>query len=346
VKEWRTALVTNDASVRDTIASMNDSGWQAAVVVDGGDRLLGLVTDGDIRRGLLRGVDLAAPVGEVVNRSPLTVGVDESDGATRALMRERGIHLVPVVDDDGRVRGIATLDGLPDRFDQPNPVVIMAGGVGRRLRPLTENYPKPMLQVGERPILETIVTSFAAQGFRNVYLSVNFRAEVVRDHFDDGSRFGVSITYLEEDEPLGTAGALSLLPPGIQHPIVVMNGDLITRLSVTTLLAFHANAAAAATMAVREATFDIPFGVVEVDETAITTITEKPTRRHLVNAGIYVVDPEVAASVPTGTYLDMPTLFNGLIADGRRTAAFPLHEYWIDVGRLDELERARAEWTE
>lgn len=346
MKEWRSALVPESATVRDAISSMNDSGWQIAVVVDASDRLLGLVTDGDIRRGLLRGVELSAPVGDVVNRSPLTANAGESESGMRTLMRERGVHVIPVVERDGTVRGIATLERLPDRFDQPNPVLIMAGGVGRRLRPLTENYPKPMLQVGERPILETIVTAFASQGFRRIFLAVGFRADVVRDHFGDGSRFGVEITYLEEDEPLGTAGALSLLPPGIDRPIVVMNGDLLTRLSVETLLAFHANNAAAATMAVREANFDIPFGVVEVDGTAITCITEKPTQRHLVNAGIYVVEPDVAASVPPATYLDMPTLFGRLVDEGRRTAAFPLHEYWIDVGRLEELERARTEWTE
>lgn len=346
MRDWRSALVSPSGTMRDAVAAMSESGWQIALVADSSERLLGVLTDGDIRRALLHGRELASPIAEVMNPTPVTMPAGSSGAAIKATMSRDLLHFVPLVDADGRVTGIATIDDLVGEQERPNPVVIMAGGLGKRLHPLTENYPKPMLHVGDRPILETIVTSFADQGFRDIHLAVNFRSDIVESHFGDGSRFGVRISYIREPRPLGTAGALSLLDPKPDLPVIVMNGDLLTRMSCDALLEFHARSAADATMVVREAAFDLPFGVVTVEGSSIVQIAEKPQRTYLVNAGIYVISPDLLRSIPADEYLDMPALFTGAIEDGRKTAAFPLHEYWIDIGRLEELERAQAEWNQ
>lgn len=345
MKNWRDALISDSSSLRDAVAQMSDSGWQIAVVVDANERLAGVLTDGDIRRALLQGRDLSAAIPDVMNPNPVVMESRTPVSTIRNKMRQEGFHFIPLVDTNRVVQGIATIDELVGAEDRPNPVVIMAGGLGKRLHPLTENFPKPMLTVGDKPILETIVSSFAQQGFRNIHLSVNFRSDVVEAHFGNGEEFGVNITYLHESEPLGTAGALSLLHTTNDLPIIVMNGDLLTRMSGDALLEFHDHNRADATMVVRETTFDLPYGVVSVDNVAISQIAEKPKQAFLVNAGIYVINPDVVRSIPSSQYLDMPTLFNNLIADKRKVIAFPLHEYWIDIGRLEELERAQVEWT-
>jgi dTDP-glucose pyrophosphorylase/CBS domain-containing protein len=345
MKNWRDALISDSCSLRDAVTKMSETGWQIAVVVDAQSRLVGVLTDGDIRRALLQGRDLASDISAVMNPAPVVMESRTPVSTIRNKMRQEGFHFIPLVDANHIVQGIATIDELVGAEDRPNPVVIMAGGFGRRLHPLTENFPKPMLQVGDKPILETIVSSFAQQGFRNIHLSVNFRSDVVEAHFGSGEEFGVTITYLHESKPLGTAGALSLLQTSSDLPIIVMNGDLLTRMSGDALLEFHDHNRADATMVVRETTFDLPYGVVSVDNVAISQIAEKPKQAFLVNAGIYVINPDVARSITPNEYLDMPTLFNNLIGEKRKVIAFPLHEYWIDIGRLEELERAQIEWN-
>ncbi|WP_438810775.1 nucleotidyltransferase family protein [Pseudomonas laurentiana] len=220
----------------------------------------------------------------------------------------------------------------------------MAGGLGERLRPLTENCPKPMLMIAGKPILECILESFIEQGFRNFFLSVNYLASVVRDHFGDGSKWGVNICYLQEHKRLGTAGALSLLPERPQDPILVMNGDLLTHARFDNLVQFHDEHDSLATMTVREYDFQVPYGVVRMDGAAIESIDEKPVHRFFVNAGIYAISPAALDLIPPETFYDMPTLFEDLIKARKSTAAFPLREYWLDIGQIEEFERAQHEW--
>ncbi len=345
MKNWRDALISDSASLRDAVAQMSDTGWQIAVVVKGEDRLAGVLTDGDIRRALLQGMDLSVPITKAMNAKPVTMDALTPASAIRAKMRQEGFHFIPLIDGHGTVQGVATIDQLVGEEDRPNPVVIMAGGLGKRLHPLTENFPKPMLTVGDKPILETIVSAFSQQGFRNIFLSVNFRSDVVQEHFGDGAEFGVNITYLHESKPLGTAGALSLLPSDNDLPVIVMNGDLLTKMSGDALLEFHNHNRADATMVVRETHFDLPYGVVTTDNVSISKIAEKPKQAFLVNAGIYVINQSVIRDIEKEEYLDMPTLFNGLIEHNKKVIAFPLHEYWIDIGRLEEFERAQVEWN-
>ena len=344
MSSWQDALVSSSMTLRQTIEAITNSALQIALVVDDNNKLIGTVTDGDIRKAILAGKDLNIAAAEAMRKSPTTSSASTPRSVIIKLMREKRIHQMPIVNESGQVVDVLTVDDMLGAQEKTNAVVIMAGGLGTRLHPLTQDTPKPMLNVGGKPILETIIQSFIDQGYVNFFVSLNFKAEIISDYFGDGSKLGASITYLHETTRLGTAGGLSLLPSEVKYPIIVMNGDLLTRISVDALLDFHQRENAVATMVVREDHYQVPYGVVEVDGTQIIDVKEKPTQRHLVNAGIYVLSEQSLANIPKGTYYDMPTHFTKLAADGHRTTAFPLHEYWVDIGRLDELERAQREW--
>ena len=342
---WNDTVVSPEMSLGDTIAKIDVSGLQVALVLAPNGCLLGILTDGNIRRAILAGKSLWAPVSEVMNPQPTTMPASASHGEKLALMRHSIIHHLPLVDDTGRVVGLATLDDLIGTAKRPNWVVLMAGGLGTRLQPLTNECPKPLLVVGRKPILETILESFAEQGFRRIFLSVNHKAEMIRNHFGTGSQWGVQVEYLHENIRLGTAGALTLLPERPTAPIIVMNGDLLTRINFDNLLKFHATQGALATMAVREYDLQVPYGVVRLNDVQIKAIEEKPVQRFFVNAGIYALSPEALDHLPTKTLSDMPALFERLIAAGKNTVAYLMREYWLDIGRLEELERAQREWS-
>ncbi|MFZ9647332.1 MAG: nucleotidyltransferase family protein, partial [Ilumatobacteraceae bacterium] len=289
MSNWRDALVSSSTSLRQTIEAITEGNLQIALVVDSENKLLGTVTDGDIRKAILAGKDLNITAGEAMRSQPITSASKTPRAAILKLMREKRIHQMPLLDDQGRVVDVLTVDDMIGAAHKPNAVVIMAGGLGTRLHPLTEETPKPMLKVGGKPILETIIQSFIDQGFTNFFVSVNYKANIISEYFGDGSRLGAKINYLHEKSRLGTAGGLSLLPRDIHAPIIVMNGDLLTRISVDALLDFHERESAVATMVVREDHYQVPYGVVEVDGTQIVGVEEKPIQRHLVNAGIYVI---------------------------------------------------------
>ena len=336
------------ATVRGAIETIAAGGQQLALVLDDAGRLLGVVSDGDVRRGILRGVDLTAPVAEIMNASPLVAhDGDDSDDLTDR-MEKLGVRRVPVIDDVGRVIDLFSVERLLHPASTTTPVVLMAGGKGQRLYPLTKDVPKPMLPVGDAPLLEIILRNLAAQGFRNVYLSVNYLAEVIEDHVGDGSQYGLRVEYVHEDKPLGTAGALGALRDTITESFLVMNSDLLTRVNLRNLLSFHRKRGAQATIGVREYVFEIPYGVVNLDGPWVASLAEKPLHRSLVNAGIYALEPDVLSRLEPGEYLDMPSLLELVMSTGEQVGAFPIHESWLDVGRPEDLERARlqsAHWT-
>jgi NDP-sugar pyrophosphorylase family protein len=257
-------------------------------------------------------------------------------------MKARGIRHVPVLDDDRRLIGIHFLEALIGTTEKPNVAVIMAGGEGRRLRPLTDSRPKPMVEVAGRPILERIVLHLVGYGIKRIFISVNYLAELIRSHFGAGERFGCSIEYLHEERPLGSGGALALLPRTLTHPLLVMNGDLVSQFDVARLLQHHANACAAATIAARHHQVEIPFGVLSLRDGCLDALTEKPTSHYLINAGIYVLEPELLELVPQGRFFPITTLFEQLLEQRRRVAVYALEEDWIDVGRREDLARANG----
>lgn len=346
MKDWKKVVIAPEVSIREAIRTIDAGALQIALVVDAENRLQGTVTDGDVRRGILREVSFDDSVCKIMNTNPVVARVQQGREKILALMKERSLHQIPVVDDEGRLAGLEVVEALLQSQHFPNQVVIMAGGLGTRLRPMTNDCPKPMLKVGGRPILETLLQNLKEQGFSRFYLAVNYMAALIKDYFGDGSAFGVEIKYLHEEKKLGTAGALSLLPEPPAEPLVVMNGDLLTKVNFQHLFDFHRQHKAVATMCVREYDFQVPYGVVKVDQHRMLGIEEKPVHKFFVNAGIYVLNPQVICSIPQGSYCDMPAVFDRLAHEGHDSAAFPIREYWLDIGRLDDFERASCEFSE
>ena len=342
---WKEVLVSTQTSLRDAAQILDANALQIVLVVDEEKRLLGTVTDGDIRRGILKGMALTEPVQSIMNPNPSVARANESPKSVLAEMKRKTLHHMPLVDEQGRVVGLDTLDELINPQIRENRVVLMAGGLGSRLRPLTDDCPKPMLKVGNKPLLETILENFIEYGFCRFYISVNYMSEVVKSYFGDGSRWGVAISYLEEDQRLGTAGALSLLPERPSEPLLVMNGDLLTKVNFSQLLDFHASHLAMGTMCVREYDFQVPYGVVKIENHRITGIDEKPVQRFFVNAGIYVLQPEALDIISPNTFFDMPSLFEKFIEQRNETAVFPIREYWLDIGHMADYERANGEYV-
>ena len=343
MKDWTRLLISPNATVREAIERIDQGGMQIVLVVDGDGRLLGTISDGDVRRSVLRGVKLESQATEIMNRSPKVTSPGEDRGVLLTTMSSLYLHRIPVIDDEGRVIGLETLDELVKPEQHENAVVLMAGGLGSRLRPFTEDRPKPMLTIGKRPILETILVNFLECGFHRFYISVNYKAEIVKEHFGDGSRWGAQIHYLNETDRMGTAGALGLLPEKPTAPIIVMNGDLLTKTNFSSLLDFHISRGAAATMCVREYDLQVPYGVVKIHDHRLLGVEEKPIQKFFVNAGIYVLSPEAVSLVPP-TFYDMPELFEKLVAQGRETAVYPVMEYWLDIGHVADLEKAMGDF--
>jgi len=345
-KTWKNAFNRPDATIGEAVATINDGGFEIGLVVDGDGRLLGTVTDGDVRRGLLAGLDMAAPVTEIMNARPVTAAPDTGRAALLDKMNAAVLRQMPLVDAEKRVVGLVHMRELtPPVEARTNWVVLMAGGLGERLRPLTQKTPKPLLSVGDKPILQSILEGFVEQRFREFYISVNYRADAIKAHFGDGAKWSVDIRYLEENQRLGTAGALKLIGERPESPLIVMNGDLVTRVNFQDLLDYHGQQQSRATMCVRQYDLQVPFGVVGIDGNRILMIDEKPVHRFLVNAGIYVLDPDVIDLIPEERAFDMTDLFSSVVEDRHMTAAFPIHEYWLDVGRVDDLERANLDFT-
>lgn len=344
METWENALISAETSIREALRVIDSSATKVALVTDESRQLIGTVTDGDVRRGIIRGLDLDMPVTTVMHKKPVSARNRTSANQLLLMMKNKRIHQVPLLDDDGRVVGLVTIDDLIKEQNLDNWAVVMAGGPGKRLRPITNDVPKPLLDVGDRPLLETIVEELHLAGFRRIFLAVNYKAEMIERHFGDGSRWDVQIEYLREEKALGTAGALSLLPEKPTSPLVVMNGDLLTKVDFMHLLRYHENAGSMATMCVREYSFEVPFGVVRLHDTRLTGIDEKPVQTFFVNAGIYVIEPEAIEHIPEDTALDMPQLFERFIDNMLETNVFPVREYWLDVGRFDDYFKANKDF--
>jgi dTDP-glucose pyrophosphorylase len=342
---WRRALLPADATLRQAINALNETALQIVLAVSPEGELLGTLTDGDIRRGLLRGITLDDRIDAIVYREPLVAPPQLDRETALRLMQANGIHQLPVVDDKRRVVGLYLLDDLMLPARRDNLIVIMAGGQGTRLRPYTEACPKPLLPVGGKPILEHILERAQGEGFWRFAIAIHYLGHMIEESFGDGSSRNLQIEYLREQTPLGTAGAVGLLNPRPDAPFIVCNGDVLTDIHFAELLDFHARQGAAATMAVRLHEWQHPFGVVKTRGVDIVGFEEKPTVRSHINAGIYVLNPSALDELPEGVRCDMPTLFASLQERGARTIVYPMHEPWLDVGRPDDYEHANGSST-
>ena len=338
-----------ESSTRQAINCVDKNGQGIALVVDDTNHLVGVVTDGDVRRAILAGVDLDLPVQRLLDQKmptsfsiPVTAPAGTSNSDLLDMMNQRMVRHIPLVNENEQVVDVALLSNLTREYELPIEAVIMAGGPGTRLRPLTENLPKPMLPVGDKPIMERVVEQLRAAGIHRLNVTTHYRPETITEHFGTGEKFGVEIRYIQEENPLGTAGAIGLVP-ATDEPLLVINGDILTRVDFRAMLDFHHEHQAEMTVAVRQHEFHFPYGLVETNEVEITGITEKPVMKHLINAGIYLMSPETCRSIPTGRPFDMPDLIKQLISDGRRVVGFPIYEYWLDIGEHTEYQQAQTD---
>jgi dTDP-glucose pyrophosphorylase len=341
--KWEKTLISRGCTIREALNIIDEGGLRIAIVVDESKKLLGVVTDGDVRRGLLAGTSLNDYVSKVMIAKPVIANTQYSNDELFEMMKAKGIMAIPLVD-DGRVVGLKSLHESLQKPQLKNPVFIMAGGFGSRLLPLTDNCPKPMLNVGNKPMLERILLQCINSGFSNFYISTHYMPEVIIDYFGDGSKWGVSIKYVHEDTPLGTGGALGLLPGDISKlPLLMINGDVLTTVNFDKLLDFHNNQSAGASICVREYEYRIPYGVVRGDAGTVISMEEKPTQLFYINAGIYVVNHEVVNQVRLNERIDMPSLLDRSVLKTGKLAMFPIHEYWLDIGHMEDYKRAQLD---
>lgn len=342
-------LVTPETSIREVITCIDRNAKGIALVMDAERRLLGTITDGDIRRAILAGVDLGSMAQTLLkcrepvsHLSPLTAPVGTTDTELLRMMNEYGIHQIPVIDENQHVVDIAFLNDLTKEYELPLTAVIMAGGYGTRLYPLTDKLPKPMLPVGRRPLLELMVEQLRSAGIKRVNVTTHYKGDVIAQHFGDGRDFGVEIRYVQEKEPLGTAGGLSLLEAS-EEPLLVINGDILTQVDFRVILDFHRKHLADMTVAVRQYEFRVPYGVIDCEGILVKGVSEKPTIRHFINAGIYLLEPTVRRFIPNDKSFDMTDLMQCLIKEGRLVVGFPIREYWLDIGRHEDYEQAQQQ---
>jgi dTDP-glucose pyrophosphorylase len=341
-------LITSNATIREALECINKNA-SLAIVVDERRRLIGTITDGDVRRAVLAGASLEAPVQKLLDQrdktlypKPVTAPVGTPTAELLHIMNERGIRQIPLLDESGQVVDIVLMQDLVKSYELPLKAVIMAGGFGKRLLPLTEEVPKPMLPVGDKPILELIVNQLQNSGVRKVQMTTHYKPEVIKQHFGSGEKFGLEIQYVNEDQPLGTAGALGLIEKS-DEPMLVLNGDILTQVDFRAMLAFHREQKAELTVAVRKYDFQVPYGVIQCDGAQVRGVDEKPTYNFFVNAGIYLLEPSAHNSIPSAQRFDMTDLIEKLAADRRRVMAFPIVEYWMDVGQHNDYAKAQED---
>lgn len=342
---WKKIAVNTNNTLLEVMQVIDQGVKQIALVIEDDCHLIGTVTDGDIRRGLLKGITLDSPISQCMNKDSTTGLMNESPAVWQRIMQKRSLRNLPILDDKGCVIKLIQLE-TPQEPIQENQIILMAGGLGKRLHPLTENQPKPLLKIGNKPILETIIRNFTAQGFYQFTLCINYQGEKIKHYFQDGHKLNTQINYIEEQKRLGTAGALSLLKEKPEQAFVVMNGDILTKVDLVRLLEFHHQQKNALTLCTREFQYQVPYGVIEHTNHKITSIKEKPKQFFNINAGIYILTPEILDLIPDNEYYDMTQLIDKLIENKQTVGSFPLTDYWMDIGRMDDFDQAHSEYND
>lgn len=344
---WKSSILNKSETMKDAISNLEKGMNRISIIVDDAGKLVGTITDGDIRRAILSNLSMETLVTKFMNKNPIYIDPNFDKESVIKLMGEKDIFQIPVVDENKKILGLETLHNLLEQKKLDNPVFIMAGGFGKRLNPLTNKLPKPLLKIGSKPILERIILKFIDQGFHKFYISTHYMADKIENYFKDGSEWGVSIKYIHEEKPLGTGGALGLLPKSeIKKPLIMMNGDLLSEINLYELLRFHHEKKGTVTMGISQYEFQIPYGVVSRKKEKFIKIEEKPSQKFFVNAGIYVIDPSIVHTQRGNTYLDMPTLLNDIVKKKYTVNVFPIHEYWLDIGQPRDLNRAKEDLKE
>ena len=336
--------ISLDANLIESMKVIDRTGAGIAIAVDSAYRLIGTISDGDIRKALLEGCPLDSPVLSHINRDCFSVSLSVSRAEVLDIMNARRFEQIPIVDEKNLVIGLHLLHDIIGSVPRPNWAVVMAGGEGKRLKPFTESVPKPMIRVAGRPILERIILHLVSSGIRRIFISVNHLSEIIENHFKNGSDYGVEIEYLRENKPLGSGGAISLLPEIPEHPVLVMNGDLIAEVNFTDMINFHTQKDFYATMGVYSYFHQVPYGCVEINENRLTSLEEKPVLEKVVNAGIYVLSPQAVLTVPKKTFFPITTLFEDAFSKNQQCGAFAIAKEWLDIGTSKQLKQARGEF--
>lgn len=346
IKELIKDISLNDDSSIETAIQKLKNPYEIILIVNKENVLTGTVTDGDIRRALLKHFSHDQKLSTIMNKNPITCKERTPIESLNSLLKDHNIRQIPVLNEKGQVVDMHISNILETKRLHNNPVFLMAGGFGKRLKPLTNKTPKPMLKIGDKAILEIIIDSFIANGFQKFFISTHFEAEQIKNYFGDGSRMGVSINYVHEEEPIGTAGALGLLPKDLTLPIIMMNGDLITKIDFSKILDFHNKNSADITMGSRKFDFQVPYGVIKSDGKHVTGIEEKPIQSFFVNAGVYIINPGIFRNMNGSKYIDMPDFIKENMTLGKNVNIFPMHEYWLDIGKIENYKKAQTEITQ
>jgi len=337
-----TSTITPQATITQAIARLDKAGTGALLLCGEDRKLQGLLTDGDVRRAILNGTSLNVPCSSIASQKPLQAAPAISQKEALHLMNSHDVNHLPLVDGDGRITGFVLRKDLVTEKQLELSAVIMAGGYGTRLRPLTEHVPKPMLPLGDRPLLELTIEQLRKAGIRRVNVTTHYLADHIVDHFGNGQSFGVDLNFFTEDHPLGTAGGLKLIDK-TDEPMLVLNGDILTDVSYKDFLTYHRSHRADVTVAVRRYEMQVPYGVVECDGPSVRGLKEKPDVSFLVNAGMYLIEPVVFGYIPDGKRFDMPDLIQRLLDEGRSVVSYPILEYWLDIGKLSDYQRAQED---
>lgn len=337
-------VIQPDLSIIDALSFLNAKAIGVLLIADEQDRLLGVVTDGDVRRAILARRSLEDPIATIMNRNPITAEHGSGMRNIRSKMWMNKLRHIPIIDTKGHLVGLEVVGPLRQQSSIPT-VVIMAGGLGTRLRPYTEHCPKPLMKVAGKPILEHLITALESQGFKKIIISVNYKSEMIQNYFGNGEQWGVAIEYIKESHRLGTAGALSLIEELPDSPLLVLNGDVLTDTNFKALVQFHHENNSDITVAITEMTYQVPYGVVHIDNARLLSVHEKPKQKFFVNAGIYVITPELTRVIPKNSYFDMTELVELAQTDHQHVTVFPIHEYWRDIGEKTSYERAQEEVT-
>jgi len=345
INEWKETSLLLNSDIGQAVRILNEIGLKLVLVIDEKDSLIGTISDGDIRRGMMRGLTFSSAIESIVNREPLVVPPDLDKNIVIQLMIVNRIQQVPIVDEKGRVVGLHIWEYINSTPERRNMMIIMAGGIGSRLLPYTKDLPKPMLLIGGKPILEHIILNAKAEGFFKFVITIHYLGHIIEQYFGNGEKLGVKIDYIREEYPHGTAGAIKYINPKPSNAFVVTNGDVLTNINYGRLLDFHVNSNAEATMAIRSYEWKNPFGVVETDGLRITNYQEKPTSLCYINAGVYVLQPSVIELVNKFEHIDMPNIFKQFLINNEKVIAFPIHENWEDIGRPIDLEKANFDFN-
>lgn len=347
-EECKNNILLLSGTLKDAVKLLENGNLKIVLVLDENNILKGTVYDGDIRRALLKGISLASSIKEAMFKNFIRVSNQSSYRNIIEIMQKNSISHVPITDEKDKFLGLHVLENYGFKKDSkefPNSVLLMAGGRGKRLMPLTENCPKPLIRINDKPLLEIIIEQCVASGLKNFYISVHYLSDQIIDYFGNGEKWNINISYLHEEKPMGTAGALSLLPQTITHPLLIINGDILTKINIPQFLNFHQNNKADISISGSEYYYKSPYGIIDVEGINFKSIKEKPTFKHFINAGIYIINPSIIDEIKNEQYLDMPDLLNKSLRKKYNVIVYPIYEYWLDIGRVDNLNKAKIEWN-